>query len=82
MHYLPGSYNSVWAVLYIAKELLGLAAVCGAAFEVLYSEENLPRLWSVMQEALNYAERDMVANRLWPGGGGSARGIEDASRLW
>ncbi|TVY66477.1 hypothetical protein Focb16_v009820 [Fusarium oxysporum f. sp. cubense] len=82
VHYLPRSYNSVQAVSRIARELSGLAAICRAAFKVLYSEENLPRLWSVMQEALNYAERNMAANRLRPGAGGSMQETEDASRLW
>jgi hypothetical protein len=66
----------------IAKESSGSAAVRGAAFEVPYSEENLPRLWSVMQEALDRAERDMAADGLRPGGDGSVQGMEDASRLW
>ncbi|KAF4962044.1 hypothetical protein FSARC_9851 [Fusarium sarcochroum] len=52
VHYLPGSYDSVRAVLRIARELSGSAAIRGAAFEVPYSEENLPRLWTVIQEAL------------------------------
>ncbi|KAH7230971.1 hypothetical protein BKA59DRAFT_536001 [Fusarium tricinctum] len=63
-------------------ESSGSAAVRGAAFEVPYSEENLPRLWSVMQEALDRAERDMAADGLRPGGDGSVQGMEDASRLW
>ena len=75
VHHLPGSYDSVRAASRIAKESSGSAAVRGAAFEVPYSEENLPRLWSVMQEALDRAERDMAAD-------GSVRGTEDASRLW
>ncbi|KAI1044146.1 hypothetical protein LB505_007479 [Fusarium chuoi] len=37
MHYLPGSYNSIQAVSYIARELLGLAAIYRAAFKVPYS---------------------------------------------
>ncbi|KAF4946339.1 hypothetical protein FSARC_14217 [Fusarium sarcochroum] len=83
MHYLPGSYDSVRVASCIAKESSGSAAIRGAAFEVLYSEENLPRLWSVIQEALDRAERDMAANGLRPGGGGgSVQGTEDASRLW
>ncbi|KAH7169649.1 uncharacterized protein B0J16DRAFT_383561 [Fusarium flagelliforme] len=75
VHHLPGSYDSVRAASRIAMESSGSAAVRGAAFEVPYSEENLPRLWSVMQEALNRAERDIAAD-------GSVRETEDASRLW
>ncbi|KAJ4175607.1 hypothetical protein NW755_014842, partial [Fusarium falciforme] len=82
VHHLPGSYDSVRAASRIARESSGSAAVRGAAFEVPYSEENLPRLWSVMQEALDRAERDMAADGLRPGGGGSVRETEDASRLW
>lgn len=80
-HHLPGSYDSARAASRIAKESTGSAAVRGAAVEVPYSEENLPRLWSVMQEALARAERDMAADGLQPGGG-SVRETEDASRLW
>ncbi|SCO92712.1 uncharacterized protein FRV6_16840 [Fusarium oxysporum] len=82
VHHLPGSYDSVRAASRIARESSGSAAVRGAAFEVPYSEENLPRLWSVMQEALDRAERDMAADGLRPGGSGSVRETEDASRLW
>jgi hypothetical protein len=82
VHHLPGSYDSVRAASRIARESSGSAAVRGAAFEVPYSEENLPRLWSVMQEALERAERDMAADGLRCGGGGSVRETEDASRLW
>ncbi|RYC78829.1 hypothetical protein BFJ63_vAg18298, partial [Fusarium oxysporum f. sp. narcissi] len=82
VHHLPGSYDSVRAASRIARESSGSAAVRGAAFEVPYSEENLPRLWSVMQEALDRAERDMAADGLRPGGCGSVRETEDASRLW
>jgi hypothetical protein len=82
MHHLPESYDSVRAASHIARESSGSAAVRGAAFEVPYSEENLPRLWSVMQEALDRAERDMAADGLRPGDGGGVRETEDASRLW
>ncbi|PNP50599.1 hypothetical protein FNYG_15948 [Fusarium nygamai] len=82
MHYLPGTYDSVRAASRIAMESSGSAAVRGAAFEVPYSEENLPRLWSVMQEALDRAERDMAADGIRPGDGGGVRETEDASRLW
>ncbi|RBR24106.1 uncharacterized protein FIESC28_03105 [Fusarium coffeatum] len=82
VHHLPGSYDSVQAASRIARESSGSAAVRGAAFEVPYSEENLPRLWSVMQEALDRAERDMAADGLRPGDGGGVRETEDASRLW
>lgn len=80
-HHLPGSYNSIQAVSHIARESSGSAAVQGAAFEVLYSEENLPRLWSIMQEALDRAERDIAADGLRPGSR-SVQEIEDTSRLW
>ncbi|KAG8664957.1 uncharacterized protein FPOAC1_012934 [Fusarium poae] len=79
MHHLPESYDSVRAASHIARESSGSAAVRGAAFEVPYSEENLPRLWSVMQEALDRAERDMAADGLRPGDGGGVRETEDAS---
>ncbi|KAJ4152072.1 hypothetical protein NW765_017581 [Fusarium oxysporum] len=82
VHHLPGSYDSVRAASRIARESSGSAAARGAAFEVPYSEENLPRLWSVMQEALDRAERDMAADGLRPDGSGSVRDTEDASRLW
>ncbi|KAF4440041.1 hypothetical protein F53441_12412 [Fusarium austroafricanum] len=79
VHHVPGSYDSVQAASRIARESSGLAAVRGAAFEVPYSEENLPRLWSVMQEALDRAERDMAADGLRRGGGGgSVQETEDA----
>ncbi|KAG8664695.1 uncharacterized protein FPOAC1_013475 [Fusarium poae] len=82
VHHLPGSYDSVRAASQIARESSGSAAIRGAAFEVPYSEENLPRLWSVMQEALDRAERDMVADGLRPGSDGNVRETEDASKLW
>ncbi|KAI1025271.1 hypothetical protein LB504_010042 [Fusarium proliferatum] len=44
MHHLPGSYNSIQAASRIARESSGSVAVCGAAFKVPYSKENLPRL--------------------------------------
>ncbi|CZR35877.1 uncharacterized protein FPRO_03863 [Fusarium proliferatum ET1] len=79
VHHLPGSYDSVRAASCIARESSGSAAVRGAAFEVPYSEENLPRLWSVMQEALDRAERDMAADGLRPGDGGGLWETEDAT---
>ncbi|KAL9572227.1 hypothetical protein ACKAV7_003640 [Fusarium commune] len=82
VHHLPRTYDSVRAASRIAMESSGSAAVRGAAFEVPYSEENLPRLWSVMQEALDRAERDMAADGLRPGDSGGVRETEDASRLW
>ncbi|KAH7169610.1 hypothetical protein DER46DRAFT_624738 [Fusarium sp. MPI-SDFR-AT-0072] len=82
VHHLPGTYDSVRAASRIAMESSGSAAVRGAAFEVPYSEENLPRLWSVMQEALDRAERDMAADGLRPGDSGGVQETEDASRLW
>ncbi|KAF4973791.1 hypothetical protein FSARC_23 [Fusarium sarcochroum] len=67
----------------IARESSGSAAIRGAAFEVPYSEENLPRLWTVMQEALKHAERDIAADGLQPGSSSeSFRETEDTSRLW
>ncbi|KAH7236673.1 hypothetical protein BKA59DRAFT_404662, partial [Fusarium tricinctum] len=44
IYYLPRSYNSIRVVLYITRELLGLVAIYKAAFKILYSKENLPRL--------------------------------------
>lgn len=80
-HHLPGSYDSVRAASRIARESSGSAAVCGAAVEVPYSEENLPRLWSTMQEVLARAECDMARDGL-KAPGGSVGDTEDASRLW
>ncbi|KAF4960038.1 hypothetical protein FGADI_1241 [Fusarium gaditjirri] len=82
VHHLPTSWDATMAASRINIESSGSAAVRGAAVEVPYSEANLPRLWNVMQEALDRADRDMAADGLRPGGSRSVGDTEDASRLW